>query len=268
MHHITKSVWWHWQNLTDQWGSKEKRRGFWHGRAWLHGKDWNIRFAWSHGFKDARFTRMTVGLSGGDTGRELTFGIGLWKLFTYWLTFEYPWFGKWMPGEMVRSSRDGRWFKMPVEREIGIRIFNKSIWFSGWANPNEWNADDPWWWSFNINIPDLLFGQEKQVSQYMVDNQVRELVMPESTYQANCAVWESTYKRPRWCRRKSISVTVDFLVPVPVPGKGENSWDCEDDAIYAVSLGNIDSIEAGLARFRENVMRDRERYGGKDWVPA
>ena len=122
MRHITETVWSS-QNLTDAWGNKPPRHIFWHGRAWLHGERRHIRLSWSHG-KDASLTRAMIDLAGGDTGRELTFSVGLKRVFLWFLTFDFPWFEKWMPGKMVQSSRDGRWFKMQVERNIGSFSMN------------------------------------------------------------------------------------------------------------------------------------------------
>lgn len=268
MRHITETVWISSQNLTDAWGNKPPRHIFWHGRAWLHGERRHIRLSWSHG-KDASLTRAMIDLAGGDTGRELTFSVGLKRVFLWFLTFDFPWFEKWMPGKMVQSSRDGRWFKMPVERNIGVRFFNDTLWLSLWENPNESSRDDSWWWALSVNFPDLFLGCECRVSSEVIEQGTGVVSMPEGDYQADYSIKRSIYKRPRWRRRVLETMVVDLPVPIPVPGKGENSWDCGDDAIWSVAFNGANtSVEQAMNKVRDGALRDRERYGGKRWVPA
>jgi hypothetical protein len=59
---------------------------------------------------------------------------------------------------------------------------------------------------------------------------------------------------------------LDIERGVPTPGKGENSWDCGQDATYGLTCP-ASTVEEALASLRASVMRDRERYGGKDWKP-
>lgn len=57
---------------------------------------------------------------------------------------------------------------------------------------------------------------------------------------------------------------------VPVPGKGENSWDCGEDGTQSILFG-VDTpirtyVDAANA-FQASVQKTRLRYGGKDWMP-
>jgi hypothetical protein len=55
--------------------------------------------------------------------------------------------------------------------------------------------------------------------------------------------------------------------PIPVPGKGENAWDMEDDAIH--SMGCVaNSVDDAIIKLLNSVNRDRVRYGGAHWVPV
>ena len=53
---------------------------------------------------------------------------------------------------------------------------------------------------------------------------------------------------------------------VPIPGKGENSWDLDDDAIHSgiYPTGIAQEAASSLAK---SAMRTRKRYGGPNWVP-
>lgn len=56
--------------------------------------------------------------------------------------------------------------------------------------------------------------------------------------------------------------------PIPVPGKGENSWDCDDDAIHS-SHGPHSTVHQAVAALVASVYRDRTRYGsGPEWQPT
>jgi hypothetical protein len=62
------------------------------------------------------------------------------------------------------------------------------------------------------------------------------------------------------------SALVESETGVPVPGKGENSWDCGEDALYSLST-TAATIDEAIEKFKASVMKTRERYGGKDWMP-
>ena len=107
--------------------------------------------------------------------------------------------------------------------------------------------------------------------------------MPEATYPATVEVQVETWTRPRWpwwpCRLQVVSTEVRVEGGVPFPGKGENSYDCGEDAAYSSTIRHADvhvdvarSIpfavaQAGVDRFIAGVMRDRERNGGAGWRP-
>ena len=61
--------------------------------------------------------------------------------------------------------------------------------------------------------------------------------MPEGKYPAHVKRERRTWKRPRWFTPLVRGYwDVDVESGIPVPGKGENSWDCDDDAIFASSF--------------------------------
>jgi len=58
---------------------------------------------------------------------------------------------------------------------------------------------------------------------------------------------------------------------LPIPGKGENSWDCDDDAIYS-STYDFDacdgSVYNAIGKLEMDVMRKRRRHASLAWVPG
>lgn len=60
---------------------------------------------------------------------------------------------------------------------------------------------------------------------------------------------------------------------IPVEGKGENSWDCDEDATYAMLFPGFPyrrelrtHYDAALY-FWHNMMKSRERTGSPRWTP-
>lgn len=73
-----------------------------------------------------------------------------------------------------------------------------------------------------------------------------------------------------WKRRFSTQERTDYWIEmdhpgIPFPGKGENSWDCGDDATYG--FGGA-SIESAIARILEDTKKTRLRHGGTNWRPT
>lgn len=260
MKYLSKSAWVSSQKLSD-------RGMFRHGRAWLHSQRGSVRFEWHHGKGDG--LALILRLAGGDSGNELTLHIAIPLLFSYFLTLDFPFFERWMPHEMYWSGVHERLFRFPVQRQIGIRFFDWTLWVSLWEKTMEWSRKDPKWWSFNINFPDLILGGEKRTSHEVLRSGSDTVKMPERDYPAHYEITRTTYKRPRWFRRSVTRIDIEMDTPIPVPGKGENSWDMEDDAIFSMSVAceGACSVPDAIARLHDGAMRDRERYGGKGWLP-
>lgn len=97
-----------------------------------------------------------------------------------------------------------------------------------------------------------------------------EVVMPEGRYPATVKVyrcrWNRRFWRGRWWWRASVEVPVG----VPIPGKGENSWDCDDHATFGVTTAvsrERPDVRAVVDAIAIDAMRDRQRRAGLDWVP-
>ena len=54
---------------------------------------------------------------------------------------------------------------------------------------------------------------------------------------------------------------------LPIPGKGENSWDCGDDAYYSIGTPAATAMEA-VEYAADRVLETRRRYGGSSWAPS
>lgn len=229
----------HSQNLN------EGGSGFWAGRAWLY-----IRGSWATGCIEWYFGKQAHHLSayvgiGGEDG--FTFHAGIPYLFAIWLCF---------------SARP---MKLPYsEYQTGITIHEEFIWLNIWRN--EMDSRDAWLhWSFDWKK--FLLG--KQTYENEILNVFHSFVpLPEGDYPCTVQIERSTWKRPRWKAFTRNYATFKFEKPVPIPGKGENSWDMNDDAIFQTSVqletGNPDdAAKTVVAKIRQW----RERYGGLGWMP-
>ncbi len=270
-------LWWHGQNLNEKRNDYGKViwRGhwFWHGRGWLHIGDratesthTTLGLEWGFG-KQHRLCMFTLDLNGGD-GDQIGLSLGIPCLI--WLSFSVE--GRWlrpiMPGEWRDSSiNPGKQFWMPIERSMGIRIFDSAIWFSLWENPMESSCCDPWWWAFNFSPVDFFLGRS-EYSKHELKTGMVDVIMPEGNYPAQYTIFESTWKRPRWPWSKHmIRAMIEPQTPIPVPGKGESSWDIGDTAVYSMTC-LATSGDGAARRLTESCLRDRRRYGGPDWIPA
>jgi hypothetical protein len=95
--------------------------------------------------------------------------------------------------------------------------------------------------------------------------------MPERSYKAIAKLERSRWgfgKLPRVFDRIDYHVDIEMQPgeQVPVPDKGENSYDCGEDASFAMSCP-ASSIEEGIGKLVASALRDRYRRGGAKWVP-
>jgi len=83
--------------------------------------------------------------------------------------------------------------------------------------------------------------------------------MPEGKYPAKFTFTTSCWTRPRSPFHKvRKSTNVEIEIGIPFSGKGENSWDCGEDALLATGHQGWD-IEACANYVRNEVLKDRER---------
>lgn len=119
-------------------------------------------------------------------------------------------------------------------------------------------------------LRDRIFGRHTRLVEEVVQENVPCVVpMPEGNYAATAKVTREVRGRKRWKpgHKMSCSTWVEVEGGIPFPGKGENSWDCEDDAVYAGGENGA-SIGAACGKLAASVMRHREQYGfGLSWVP-
>lgn len=228
------------------------------GRLWLyfvnHTK--TLGFEW-----DLLHPRLSIGIGLADMEHAISahFCIGLINL--------YLWYESWKLHQWISS-----WTRRPDQlysngRTIGFSWYQGSLSIDLWYDPMEHRRVDPKWWHLYITPVDIIFGHTKYTELGREKVHV-EVPMPEACYPATVELYEAEWRRPRWPgvwrRIKRCTITPD--TPIPVPGKGENAWDCGEDATHSLTCPAKDAHEA-VVKLVSSVLEKRYRRGGKLWRP-
>jgi len=151
-----------------------------------------------------------------------------------------------------------------ITRELGWAVHNWKLWIDVWKREHEWSNRDPWWMHTVVDLHpmDLLFGHTKYSDGDTIHDVVVDFPMPEKSYKGRVHIQANEWKRPRWPWPKTVlRAHVDMEEPIPFPGKGENSWDCGDDALHG-SCFPCRTVEEAIGNVVGTVLRNRKRYGG------
>jgi hypothetical protein len=248
---------WHWQNLNDR--GPVPGSGFWNGRAWLsigrytHGIEWVIG---KLGF-GIRFAVQP------DSEHTVSAHIQVPGIALYWHV--NPPFDRRRSDWLHRvTKRTDATYGTP--RGTGVSIYDWSICWDVWADETEWRRSDPRWRHGSWDFRDALLGRPVYTSR-PVETRPVVVPMPEYGYHGTATLTVDTWRRARWFPRHLNRVTIDVPGGVPVPGKGENAWDCDEDAIHS-QTSTARTIENGIANLVASALSTRRRYGGANWRPT
>lgn len=265
---VVQKAHFHWQNLVERTGPDGELLGYgWpiHGRCWLKpfGRGENEATTVVVGFEWNLWQRSHVGISlrfDKDRDNHTTLGIGLPPVSLFFYESNA------IPVERLPAG----------SREAGVRLIDDTIVVDLWNDPWCWSKDDQYLFdtvrlkiprSFTINVLDLLLGKLVRGDQIVRRAEI-DVQMPEGAYPALAELVEAAEKRPRWpVVKREMFVDVKLLKGVPVPGKGESAWDCEDGAIMETRVPAT-TIPAGVAEAVKRILRERVKHGGKNWKPS
>lgn len=250
---------WHWQNLNDR---KDGTCGLGvvNGRAWWHFGDTGKR---PHG--------RTIGMqwvfhSALQLGAVVTRG-GAYREHDFALVLHFAWFSLYLHTERVMP----RWWRHDKEdAEYGLTFYGED-WRLSWkwgADPMSWSSRDPKWKNGTRSLKDVFFGPMQYREGFPETHRIA-VPMPEGAYTGTCVMRDDSWKRPFWFRQiiRRAHIDMDKGQQVPVPGKGENGWDCGEDGIFGMTCPARD-VQGAVAHVRASAMRDRERHGGRNWKPS
>lgn len=198
-------------------------------------------------------------ISRGDE-RDIQLSVHCWRLFSFWLTYE----GKPLPysGDDV-TIIGAAW--LTDQHVIKLQVMDHS----------EMDSSKPALLDVYWDYADWLFGRQiysegrRNVTIGHVPAK-QTITLPEGDYELQIESYTSYWHRPRSPFVKSVErVDIHPLVPVPIPGKGENSWDLDDDAIYdSTEPRKGRTLEKIAEDFRDSILDRRERYASRTWVPG
>lgn len=210
-----------------------------------------LRVEWSPGHWSPALS-LTVGSGDGDDGVSLHVGI------------PPMWFFVGADG-VLPASVSKRLRHNP--HAMGVRIFEGRIWFDLLQDQHEYNTRRDRFRSFNLPIVDWLLGRPVYSAEPIGKPEAVEIPMPERSYAATVQLSRCTWKRSRW-PKATVITRAEVTIPegLPFPGKGENAWDCGDDATSAASFP-CDSVPEAIGHMVGSVLRDRWQRGGRDWRP-
>jgi hypothetical protein len=228
------------------------------GAKWRHGRAWLGNLGWEWVLLKWRPLRLELELATDD--HAISASIAFF-FFAFWIHLD-NWNLHRKLSDLIKR-KDERYGN---GREVGFYFYEDAIVLNLWNDPMEHRYKDPRWWHIYIIVPDKIFGSRKH-SERTLEEQRVEIPMPEGNYPGTVRLFESTWKRPRWpWPKKLIRADVTPDRPVPFPGKGENSWDCGEDAAHSMTCCQS-TVVGAVAAFVKSVLEDRYRHGGPHWRP-
>ncbi len=211
------AIHWRSQNLSEDRHGRPRRPLWRHGRGWLRTPWGTFAPCWQIPTR-----HWIIGFQIGGDGELFgtTFACGLFALWTHY---------------------EPRKWRQAKNRSYEVSFHGGAVWvqwgtnrwgdMGDWSNPARWRR-----WSFHPL--DFVFGRQKH-SERDLDTVATTIPAPEGAYPASIRFFESTWRRPRWpwwpLTRHMDRADIELQKPVPIPGKGENSWDCNEDAIYSLT---------------------------------
>lgn len=242
----------HWQNLDEKPVSHDKGSLLRHGRAWWHVGRVRVMGSWLLGRWNCR-AELAV-----HPDSEDTFLVGL----------AVPGLSAWLGlGVSHRGFLDrlNRACRRPDQkygngRRTGFAFHGGALWWHLWADDGEWRRTDSRWRYGHLNFADAVLGRQNY-SERALESRSILVPMPEGSYAGTATLYEARWQRPRW-PWPHVRATVKIEVPKGIPhaGKGENSWDCGDDATFGISCAAA-SIEEAIGKMVAGALHDRRRYG-------
>lgn len=227
------------------------------GRVWFYGSGHNClaHCEW-HLLSNHFGLSFNLGHSGDEDLLSFHFGCGLLAI---WLILN--------PRHL--HARLLKLFKVEdyEDRQLSVSFHDSAMYWNIWTPSMEWNKQKHGRRQGAFHPVDFLFGRTKY-SEVPIREERVEIPMPERSYPATVKLCEAQWRRKRWplvwTRVRRAEITPD--TPIPFPGKGENSWDCGEDATHSMTCQAYSSSEA-IGKMVASVMRSRMKYGGENWRP-
>lgn len=230
------------------------------GPMWRNGRAW----LWLK--QDERGANPMLGLSWAVTTRFVHAYVTLGGEDDFVVSVAAPGLALWLSGERVLPG----WLRRRLPRDdgytTGLSYFHEGRHLTWKLHYPEMESPRmPRWRYWSVFVDDLLFGKAKYSTRVLSSTET-VVPMPEKAYPATVTITEATWQRPRWFTERRIRAEVEVPGGVPHPGKGENAWDCGEDATHSLTT-LASTAEEAIGKFVASVLRDRAKYGGRNWRP-
>lgn len=160
-------------------------------------------------------------------------------------------------------------------RSTGFDVFDGALHLRLWNSDGCWDHRDrsrlPWngnGWTWRVRPLDVLLGADVYEADPESDrNETTSVVMPEGRYPANLREYRCRWNRRWWKGAWVWRTEIEVPDGVPFPGKGENGWDCDDDAVFGMTVTTGPRSASAEHQLALSVLADRHRRAGLDWIP-
>jgi hypothetical protein len=259
----------HWQNLDDRPGDGFKSTG----NLWKHGRGWVQPWGYENGRPGFRlewnvlagYWRIDLGVDPQES--EINWGFATPALSLWWAVTDcYPLLRK--LGLEGPWPEPGDWDG--YQKDVSLAFHEGSFHWTIWLDSNQHSSKTPFWRDGYFNVPDFLFGDTVH-SKVSVKGPIDvEIPLPERTYKGTIEMKRETWQRPRlpWPSDVILRAHIDMKSdPLPLPGKGTTSYNCDEDATFS-STGPARNVADAVGRLIGETLARRERYGGRGWRPT
>jgi len=218
------------------------------GRNWLRWGKLSFHSEWYffHKCRSHPALKMEFGCGDGDDG--IMFHAAIPYFFSVFISFDRV-FGKLFHGKTET-------------RENGIAYHNGSFWFYPFSKTMSLCNRDPWWRkSHSFSPVEFICGRDNYSEEDDRGWQDIEITMPEGKYKGKLRLYTGAWKN-RFRTNRIARAEIDMEEGIPFPGKGENSWDCDEDATFGLTCPARDEAEA-ISAMIKHVLSCRRRYGSR-----
>lgn len=230
------------------WHHIQKLRNWIEARGWLHFGEY-LTLGWSYNLL-SRFCHMHL-TAGGGGDDDISFSIAVPPV-AIWLHAEFDWKSRFCFRRILDK-----------EMEIELSVHHWGLWWSLWHTAHEWVKGTPKWRNGCWYPLDTLFGK---VEYFDNKNEQKrhevEIPLFERKYKGKAVIYKCWWRRKYipWKLHEKVYCEIEIPGGIPVGGKGENSWDCGPDKIFAFTTQGRD-IGEGIAKLIGDVIETRNRYG-------
>lgn len=145
-------------------------------------------------------------------------------------------------------------------KNVGLRDIETGFIISrDWCYASIGHDDSGWsksGWHFGFSPFHVLFGYAKY-KEFDIEQVERVTWIDGEHHALKIRRFTSVWAWPRWpFKRRLNRADIKPVVPVAIPGKGENGWDCGDDAIHSLTV-KCESVDEAIAKFAKNVLDAR-----------